>query len=29
MMVKKKIFGSNADKEKNYIETAENKDRYD
>lgn len=26
MMVKKKIFGSNADKEKNYIETAENKD---
>ncbi len=25
-MVKKKIFGSNADKEKNYIETAENKD---
>lgn len=26
MMVKKKIFGSNADKEKNYIETTENKD---
>lgn len=26
MMVKKKIFGLNTDKEKNYIETAENKD---
>lgn len=26
MMVKKKIFGSNADKEKNYIETTEYKD---
>ena len=26
MMVKKKFFGSNADKEKNYIETTESKD---
>ncbi len=26
MMVKRKVFGSNADKEKNYIETSENKD---
>jgi molecular chaperone GrpE len=26
MMVKKKFFGSNADREKNYIETAANKD---
>jgi molecular chaperone GrpE len=26
MMVKKKVFGSNADKEKNYIETSEYKD---